>query len=225
MMHRIFAAFAVFAWAPVAMAQAPAPSATFGSVSSSGAWTLSGPGTFSGGNTFSGTSNFGSIAVSGGITAGGSLGFTSPTKSVCVTTANSAATYSAGQSVGGVLTFTSLWGTALKGHINTVTVTAASTQASGTWEVEFFDANPSASTIASGATPVLNAADVAKWRMNVPLNTPSIQMGAGATNWAAGGAGFVMNSATQDQRVVLIATQAMTLTANSVTVCLGAIAD
>jgi hypothetical protein len=103
----------------------------------------------------------------GATTAALSAPVTLPTDAAATTitvtpTVTASSTYSAGNEVGGLMTFASAGRTpGTSGVIQDVTITSKTAQ-TGEFDLYLFDSNPSSSTWADKTGPAINAADVAK---------------------------------------------------------------
>jgi hypothetical protein len=101
-----------------------------------------------------------------------------PLLRVNVTQTVTAAAYSSGNAVGGLITFANAapnWGT---GWVESVIVRDKAGQTS-TYELFLFDSNPSTTTVTDKAAVAINTADLAKCIGVVTL--PAVKLGAAAT--------------------------------------------
>lgn len=146
--------------------------------------------------------------------------------SVCVTPTITANTYSAGQEVGGLMTFANAFNTSGRGIIQSIAVDSKTKQTAGTLRLYTFVGNPSNSTWTDRGTPAINAADVFKVRTPIDLPTPYYDLGT-HTVWGAFGVGQAINAGGTSLYAVLVATSALSAfgSTSDIQVCIKTLAD
>lgn len=146
--------------------------------------------------------------------------------SVCVTPTITANTYSAGQEVGGLMTFANAFNTSGRGIIQSIAVDSKTKQTAGTLRLYTFVGNPSNSTWTDRGTPAINAADVFKVRTPIDLPTPYYDLGT-HTVWGAFGVGQAINAGSTSLYAVLVATSALSAfgSTSDIQVCIKTLAD
>lgn len=110
------------------------------------------------------------------------LGQTSVTS---VSPTNSASAYSAGNVVGGKLTFSNVFGPAFSGTLCDILVTCKSVQTTG-YTLFLFSQNPTASTWTDKAAPAINAADLPFLLGAFALGSSNSGLGTETTNQTDG---------------------------------------
>jgi hypothetical protein len=98
------------------------------------------------------------------------------TREVCLTPTVTASSYTAGYVVGGLLNFTNAIGTLPTGILQSIRLDFKDAQ-TAEFDVTFFQANPSASTLSDHGAPVINAADVFKVLPTIKLTNYSSVLG------------------------------------------------
>lgn len=160
----------------------------------------------------------GSVAIAAGTAAIGSIiGRTSMPIVTPTVTSNGA--YSAGNEIGGLMTFAI--GGAGSGELKSIRVTSKTGALTTALQAYIFTTNPTNSTWTDKAAPAINTADISGQLCCVPMSNPHSGLGA-HTVWDAGNIGAQFVAA--NLYVVLIAVSAMTLTSTStadITVELG----
>lgn len=143
------------------------------------------------------------------------------------TPAVTASAYTAGNVVGGVLSFSNAVRTQNainSGRLQNVLVTSKSTQALVEMDLYLFNANPTGSTFTDKAAPAIAAADIPKLIAKVALMSVDANLGANYTSWQALGIGLVfqLGSGNTTLYAVLVTRGTPTFASTSdITVTLG----
>lgn len=104
-------------------------------------------------------------------------------------TVTSGSAYSAGNEVGGLMTFTSVTRSPkFSGKVDTVSITSKTVQ-TAEFDLYLCDQNPSSSTWTDKSTPAINSADVTKCKWMIPLTANASGLGT-QTNYTATGLGL-----------------------------------
>ena len=135
------------------------------------------------------------------------------TASVTVTPTVTAAAYSTGNEVGGLLTFTSAVGAALGGIVQSIAVTSKSIQTTGL-KLYLFSANPSNSTWTDKSTPAINVADLPGLLGSYTLGSADSGLGT-MTVWNLDGISKSFRSTTTSLYGVLVAVGTPTFASTS----------
>ena len=185
---------------PCIIAPAPAGSATC---------ILPGGGVVSGtvAATQSGTWNIGSVTTlpslpAGSAIFGSNLGRTSRVSVTPTVTASSA--YTAGNEVGGLMTFASVFGSADSGIVQSIRIKCLTVQTTG-FKLYLFNANPTNSTWTDKSAPSINAADIPYLIGQWTLSSPDSGLGT-ETAWTIDGVGASVVSTTTGLYGVMVAT-------------------
>jgi hypothetical protein len=144
-----------------------------------------------------GTNIIGSIATRSGI-----VGTT--------VTCTSGSAYTAGQVVGGLLSWASIFGTAQTGVLESIVLTCKSNQTAG-FKLYLFTANPTSSTWTDKSSPAINSADISKVIGPFYLSGYDSGLGTG-TFYTISGIGQSLTSATAGLYGVLVTTGTPTFT-------------
>jgi hypothetical protein len=163
-----------------------------------------------------GTNGIMAVAVQG-LTGGlpipvtGSFATASATTTVVVTPTVTASAYTAGQVVGGLLTFANAFRTANSGVIQSISITSKSVQASIGMKLYLFRADPTNTTWTDKTTPAINTADVANLVGGAAFNLAVGDSGLGTvTLWSQSGIGMALNTGSTSLYAVLVTTGALT---------------
>jgi len=115
---------------------------------------------------------------------------------ITVTQTVAASAHSAGDAVGGLITLSdAVRSSALSGIIQSVSVTDKAGNA-GSYDIVFFTANPTATTVTDDAAFTLNDADITKVICMAPISTVSTFADNGVTNTTGVGCPFEVASGT-----------------------------
>lgn len=157
---------------------------------------------------------------------GGATSVGGMTTAVCVTPTITANTYSAGQQVGGLLTFTNLFGAKGSGIVQSATVTSRTKQATGAFRLYLFAANPNLTTWTDRTTPTINVADDHKVRLPIDFPTSFGDLGTHSV-WGQVGLGQALSVGGPTIWGVLVTTTALSAFAanGDIQVCLTALVD
>jgi hypothetical protein len=136
------------------------------------------------------------------------------TSQVSVTpTLTASSAYTAGNCVGGLMTFSSVLLSAGSGVLQTAIVQCKSVQ-TVTFKLYVFSANPSSSTFTNKSAPSINSADIAKLIGVYTFSTPDSGLGT-HTVYVVNGIGQALNAGATTLYAVLITTGTPTFTATS----------
>jgi len=142
---------------------------------------------------------------------GSILGRTSRIMVTPTVTASSA--YTAGYEVGGLMTFSNVFGSADSGILQSIRVKCKSVQTTGL-KLYLFTTNPTNSTWTDKAAPAINAADIAGLTGPFALSSPDSGLGT-ETTWELDGIGAAYVSDNTNLYGVLVCTGTPTFTSTS----------
>jgi hypothetical protein len=161
------------------------------------------------------------------LVAGASAGVTTASSNVSATGTVTASAYSAGNGVGGLLTFPlALRAATLSGLVDSITVQFKSVQAGIGMKLYLLNANPTASTFTDKTAPAIAAADIGKVISVWTLGTVDSGLGT-CSIWTLEGIGRAIVAAGTTLYGVLVTTGALTPTSTSdlVGVTIGILQD
>ena len=135
------------------------------------------------------------------------------TSGVPITPAVTAAAYTAGQVLGGVMRFPNVFGSANGGVLQAIRAVFAGSVQTGGIDLYLFNAAPSG-TYTDHASPIWNAADAAKLLDKISLTSAASGLGT-MTIYNADGVGASIRGASTDLWVVAVATGGLTALAST----------
>lgn len=138
---------------------------------------------------------------------------TSRSAMTAVTPTVTASAYSAGNVVGGLLTFTNMLDTSLSGILHSVRVVCKSVQTTQL-KLYIFNANPTGSTFTDKSAPSIAAADFDKLIGRWTLDSPDSGLGT-HTVWNLENVGKIVTASASTLYGVLVTVSAMTPTSSS----------
>jgi hypothetical protein len=120
----------------------------------------------------------GGVVLQAGSNTIGSVGISPSTTDVAVTPTVTASAYTAGNVIGGIMTFASiLAATSFNGSLQSITAKFKGAAVTGSLEVAIFKASPSNGTYTDKAAPTWNAADMANLLGIYTLASPNSKLG------------------------------------------------
>jgi hypothetical protein len=136
--------------------------------------------------------------------SGGSVAIAPSTTDVAVTPAVTASAYTAGNVLGGIMTFTSLLAvTSFNGILQSITAKFKGSVVTGSLEIAVFKASPSNGTYTDKSAPTWNAADMANLLGIYTLSNPNSKLGA-MTTYNLDGIGKAIAGTSQSLFAVVI---------------------